>query len=106
MTFRGLHVPTSWNPLTEEGRGFIDRQVEGPYAFWRHTHRFIETEDGTWIEDDVEYALPFGWANSLLHKLFVQPRLATIFDYRARSIDGLFNRSRVPFVQPSGRPAV
>ena len=43
-----------------EGRQFVDRQVEGPFASWEHTHRFLPgVDDGTSeLLDHVEYSLP------------------------------------------------
>ena len=45
-----------------EGRQFVDRQVEGPFASWEHTHRFLPgADDGTSeLLDHVEYSLPAG----------------------------------------------
>ena len=28
-----------------EGAQFVDTQVEGPFAHWRHTHRFVAIDD-------------------------------------------------------------
>jgi hypothetical protein len=42
-----------------------------PYKFWRHTHRFSETDGGTSIVDMVAYALPFGPFGRLVHRLQV-----------------------------------
>src|SRR5450759_2959746 len=45
-----------------EGRHFVDRQVEGPFASWEHTHRFLPgVDDGaSELLDHVEYSLPAG----------------------------------------------
>ena len=43
------------------GRQFCDEQVTGPFAHWRHRHRFIPiARELTVYEDRVEYALPGG----------------------------------------------
>jgi len=46
----------------EERRQFTDRQVEGPFAKWEHTHRFLPGPDANTSEmlDHVEYSLPGG----------------------------------------------
>src|SRR5450759_1427292 len=43
-----------------EGRQFVDRQVEGPFASWEHTHRFLPGADDGASEllDHIEYSLP------------------------------------------------
>jgi len=47
----------------EPGRQFCDRQVQGPFPRWEHTHRFEPTEDGespSTLIDHVEYEPPGG----------------------------------------------
>src|SRR5665648_536302 len=45
-----------------EGRQFVDHQVEGPFASWEHTHRFLPGADDGASEllDHIEYSLPAG----------------------------------------------
>jgi ligand-binding SRPBCC domain-containing protein len=83
-----LLFPMTWISRIEAydpPHSFVDTQIKGPYALWRHTHRFIEENGGTWIEDDVVYALPFGLIGRLAH-WFVRRQLQGIFDYRSRAI--------------------
>ena len=43
------------------GRRFVDEQVEGPFARWRHTHEFLANGGtGSVVRDHVDYALPLG----------------------------------------------
>ena len=44
----------------EPGHGFVDEQDGGPFAEWRHTHRFRDAPDGAVLEDDITYRLPLG----------------------------------------------
>ena len=69
----------------EEGVGFADRQVKGPYRHWLHRHGFEATEDGTRIVDRVEYALPFG-VLGLLGVPLVRRELDAIFAYRRAAV--------------------
>jgi hypothetical protein len=39
--------------------GFVDTQVEGPFAAWTHTHLFLPHPDGAELVDRVEWALPW-----------------------------------------------
>ncbi len=44
------------------GRQFADRQVEGPFKSWDHTHRFVPAEQPvSELIDHIEFELPAGW---------------------------------------------
>jgi ligand-binding SRPBCC domain-containing protein len=75
---------TAWEPPHR----FVDEQLRGPYALWRHTHRFEAIPGGTRVTDEVEYAIPFEWmpGSSLLLRYFVQPELDRIFDFRRKAL--------------------
>jgi ligand-binding SRPBCC domain-containing protein len=76
-----------WQTRIEEWRPeeyFVDVQLKGPYALWRHTHSFEELSgERTLMRDRVEYAVRFGPLGRLAHWLFVRRSLKRIFDYRA-----------------------
>jgi ligand-binding SRPBCC domain-containing protein len=88
-----LHgVPLRWTSRIEEwapDRGFVDRQVRGPYRVWHHRHTFSADGDGTIIGDEVHYALPMGRLGDLAHALFVRRDLERIFDYRHAAVRDL-----------------
>ncbi len=72
---------SGWRP----GREFQDRQVEGPFALWRHAHRVEPEGDGASVlEDEIEYALPGGAVGDLLGGDFVRSTLERVFTYRHR----------------------
>jgi ligand-binding SRPBCC domain-containing protein len=76
----------SWDP--EES--FVDSQIKGPYALWRHTHSFEEKGPRqTMMRDLVEYGIPYGALGRIAHALFVERWLKKIFDYRAAMITRL-----------------
>lgn len=86
-------IPTRWRTLIETyepGVRFVDVQVRGPYAVWRHEHLFEGREGGTLIADRVEYSLPFGPLGTLAHALWVRRTLRHIFDYRQEAVAALF----------------
>ncbi len=67
----------------EPGRQFCDAQDEGPFARWEHRHRFMP--DGpaqSYLEDHIEYALPFGMLGRWLGGAFVRRKLQRLFRYR------------------------
>jgi ligand-binding SRPBCC domain-containing protein len=56
IVFRGL--PIAWRSRIdawEPGRRFVDRQVFGPYRWWRHEHLFERGSSGTRVIDIVEF---------------------------------------------------
>jgi uncharacterized protein len=71
-----------WDPPHE----FVDVQSKGPYRLWHHTHRFREENGGTWIEDTVRYALPFGILGQLVNRFVVTRDVSQIFNFREEKV--------------------
>ncbi|PLX96342.1 MAG: hypothetical protein C0621_02090 [Desulfuromonas sp.] len=69
---------------------FIDEQRLGPYRFWHHLHRFREVEGGVEVSDTVHYEVGFGPLGDLLHTLWIEKELETIFAYRQKVMKELF----------------
>lgn len=69
---------------------FADEQLEGPYTFWHHTHRFIEVDGGTLLVDEIRYGMPFGILGRIVHNLIVRKQLQRIFNHRAQAIERMF----------------
>ena len=78
-----------WQP----NRSFVDRQIEGPYALWHHTHSFQRDVAGTLMRDTVRYELPLGPLGNIAHRLKVKSDLESIFDYRAIQIRALLQET-------------
>lgn len=70
---------------------FIDEQRFGPYALWHHKHFFEQSENGTKMTDVVHYALPLGFIGRVMNSLVVKKQLNTIFEYRVKKVDEIFN---------------
>jgi ligand-binding SRPBCC domain-containing protein len=71
VTFRARHLGAVWRLTSritalEAPHRFVDEQVRGPFARFRHEHRFERagtgtgTGTGTRMVDDVEVTAPFG----------------------------------------------
>ena len=73
---------TAWEPPYR----FVDAQRRGPYRRWVHEHRFEESDGGTLVSDRVEYAIPGGPLEPLVHRLLVGPDVAAIFAYRREKL--------------------
>jgi ligand-binding SRPBCC domain-containing protein len=66
----------------EEAR-FVDEQVGGPFASWRHAHEFERVDERTTrLLDTVTYRLPLGPLGWLADKLFVARKIRAMFRYR------------------------
>lgn len=91
LRLHGLAV--SWLTRIEEWdppRGFVDRQLRGPYALWHHTHTFEAIgRDRTRMVDLVRYGHRFGPLGTIAEYLLVHRDLTRIFDYRRDSIPAL-----------------
>lgn len=88
-----LGIPLQWETLitdVDEPVCFIDTQAKGPYALWRHEHRFQAMEGGVRMNDRVEYRLPMGVLGEWAHRTFVRRRLEHIFDFRHRALQEMF----------------
>lgn len=70
---------------------FVDEQRFGPYAFWHHKHFLKEVAGGVEMIDIVHYKLPFGIFGKLANILFVKKQLKSIFDFRFKKMEQLFN---------------
>jgi len=77
---------TTWEP----GRRFVDEQLRGPYAKWRHEHNFEDVEGGTLVRDVVHYRPPGGPMAPLVNWMFVERDVRKIFHYRIERLEELF----------------
>jgi ligand-binding SRPBCC domain-containing protein len=78
-------VPVPWRSridVWEPGRRFVDRQLWGPYRWWRHEHRFEAAASGTPVIDEIEFVPRLRWVSARL----VQRDVARIFAYRQRAL--------------------
>lgn len=83
-------VPFGWRTLIEtwepETR-FVDRQINGPYSLWHHTHTFEALgPQQTLMRDVVQYRVEWGPLGDVAHELFVRRMVNEIFDYRAKTV--------------------
>jgi ligand-binding SRPBCC domain-containing protein len=62
---------------------FVDEQVKGPFAKWRHEHRFEALPNGnTLLRDTIEYEPPFWIFGKIADALFIRRQLNAMFAYR------------------------
>jgi ligand-binding SRPBCC domain-containing protein len=87
-----LHgVPIPWRSrvdVWEPGRRFVDRQISGPYRWWRHEHRFETLPEGTRVIDEVEFVPRLRWISGGL----VRRDVERIFAFRQETLQEIFSR--------------
>jgi ligand-binding SRPBCC domain-containing protein len=91
IPFRWRSEITQWEPP----RSFVDEEIFGPYGMWVHTHNFWPEGEGTVVEDDILYRLPFLPFGEMAFPL-VRAELKRILSYRRRMIGALL----IPQAQP------
>jgi hypothetical protein len=88
-------VPMRWLTRIEEwdeNRGFVDRQLRGPYRLWHHRHEFAAAPGGgTIVRDIVRYQLPLGILGAAAHLAFVRRDVDRIFDFRRDAVARALN---------------
>jgi ligand-binding SRPBCC domain-containing protein len=80
-----LNIPIEWcTEITKikDHQYFIDEQRKGPYRIWHHEHHFKEVENGIIMTDILYYEIGFSFLGTLAGRLFVDKKIASIFDYR------------------------
>jgi ligand-binding SRPBCC domain-containing protein len=86
-------IPFFWKTLISEWNPpykFVDEQLSGPYTQWHHQHIFEEKDGKTYMTDIVTYKSK-GWLFApFLHWLFVDKRVAEIFEFRKKKLADLF----------------
>lgn len=71
----------------EENRLFVDEQVSGPFASWRHEHRFEPIDEGRCrVEDVVDWEPPLGSLGRAFGTGIVESNLLRLFRFRARRL--------------------
>lgn len=61
---------------------FIDEQERGPFAYWRHEHRFEARDQETLMTDAITYRLPGGPVVNFIGAPVVKRQLRALFQYR------------------------
>lgn len=87
VTWRARHLGLSWSLTSritafEPPVRFVDEQVSGPFAWFRHEHRFEATPGGTRMIDEWRHAAPFGPIGRLVDALLLGPLLRRLLVHR------------------------
>ena len=88
-------LPMPWRSridVWEPGVRFVDRQLLGPYRWWRHEHRFEGIRGGTRVIDRVDYSPRMRWLTAAI----VRRNVERIFDYRSAILQQIFQNEGAP----------
>ena len=91
VTWRARHFGITWTLTSrvtafDQPHRFVDEQVSGPFASFRHEHRFESTSAGTLMIDDWEHAAPFGPVGRLVDRLVLGRHLRRLLETRNRHL--------------------
>jgi ligand-binding SRPBCC domain-containing protein len=91
VRFRARHLGIWWQlesriTAMEPPTRFVDEQVTGPFARFRHERRFDEVEGGTRMTDSWEHGLRFGVLGRIADRLVVQRLVRGLLSDRARAL--------------------
>mgnify|MGYP001043411103 CR=1 FL=1 len=78
-------VKLTWRLRHEDFRPdeqFVDVQEEGPFAHWRHLHRFEDLPGGCLMDDQIEWEPPLGAAGDMVAVPIVEKDLERMFRFR------------------------
>lgn len=72
-------------------RRFRDRQTNGPFGSFVHTHEFSPTNGGTLMRDTIEFHSPFGPLGRLVDAVVMRRHLIAVITERNDSISAHFS---------------
>jgi len=66
----------------EKPRRFVDEQTRGPFARWRHEHRFEDSDGFTLMTDIVDYRSPLGPIGSVVDRIWLERYMVELLQRR------------------------
>jgi ligand-binding SRPBCC domain-containing protein len=104
VTWRARHFGvtmelTSRITAFDRPHAFIDEQVDGPFAAFRHEHLFSPIPGGTRMTDDWRHASPLGWLGRIVDAVVLDRYMRRQVRIRAAAI------KRAAESAPGGAPA-
>ncbi|MFS2029855.1 SRPBCC family protein, partial [Curtobacterium sp. CT11-45] len=91
VTWRARHFGIVWRMTSritalEAPHRFVDEQVRGPFARFRHEHRFEPSAGGTRMVDEIEFRAPFGVLGVVAERLALARYLPRLIRERNASL--------------------
>jgi ligand-binding SRPBCC domain-containing protein len=91
VTWRARHFGLTWSLTSEitafdRPNRFVDEQISGPFAWFRHEHRFEAVPGGTLMIDDWRHAAPFGLLGRIADGIVLGPLIGHLLEQRSAAI--------------------
>jgi ligand-binding SRPBCC domain-containing protein len=91
VTWRARHFGVWWRMTSEiveyeRPVRFVDQMRSGPFAAWRHEHRFEPHGQATRMVDVADYRVPLGPLGRLLDRLVLARYMRHLLEVRNRYI--------------------
>jgi ligand-binding SRPBCC domain-containing protein len=91
VTWNARHLGRRWSltsrvTVFEPPHRFVDEQLAGPFAWFRHEHRFEAVPGGTVMIDDWRHAAPFGVIGQIVDVVVLGPLLRRLLIRRNAEI--------------------
>jgi len=91
VTFRARHFGIIWRLTSritalEAPHRFVDEQVRGPFARFRHEHRFEPSGHGTRMVDEIEFRAPLGPLGVIAERLVLARYMPALIRARNASL--------------------
>jgi ligand-binding SRPBCC domain-containing protein len=101
VTWRAVHFRIPWrmtSKITEYDppNHFVDEQVRGPFAWFRHEHRYEPISGGTRMTDHVAFQASFGPLGRLAERLVLGEYVAKLIDARNAYLRAESSRTKEP----------
>ena len=110
VTWRARHFGvamqlTSRVTAFDPSRLFVDEQVSGPFASFRHEHRFSSDGNETTMTDDWRHASPLGWIGRLVDAVVLDRYMRRQLRIRAGAIKRAAQQAPPGGAPADGQPA-
>jgi ligand-binding SRPBCC domain-containing protein len=100
ITWRARHLGVYWTMTVrisayDKPRSFADEQVSGPFAYFRHVHRFASGHPGgTEMIDEISFKAPLGFLGWIAERVILTRYLARMIATRNEYLRILAERDR------------
>lgn len=97
VTWRAWHFGVPWTMTSrivelDRPRRFVDEQVAGPFASFRHVHDFEAVGGRTRMTDTITFTAPLGPIGRVVERFVLERRLVALIQHRNRHLRRVLER--------------